>query len=192
MIPPVVLGRPRVSPVMLIGQAPGPREGKIGHPFGWTAGTTLFRWFGSLGVEEETFRERAYIAAVCRCFPGKASGSSASKGDRVPSTIEIANCRTWMQQEIELVRPRLVLPVGRLAIEQVLARKDPLASVIGHTHQVTFLGARIDVIPLPHPSGLSAWHKVEPGKTLLTQALALIKTHEAWESLFEKKNPLHR
>lgn len=189
MIGPVILGKPNVSPVMLIGQAPGPREGSIGHPFGWTAGTTLFRWIATLGVDEETFRDRAYIAAVCRCFPGKMQGASAgSKGDRVPSPVEIGNCRTWMEQEIALVHPRLILPVGKLAITQVLGasvgKDPPLTSVVGRSHRVTFLGTEVDAIPLPHPSGLSAWHKVEPGKTLLTQALDLVSDHEAWRELF--------
>src|SRR6218665_2663134 len=69
MIGPVVHGGPIASKVLLIGQAPGPREGQFGRPFAWTAGKTMFGWFkGALGVEEETFRERVYIAAVARCF----------------------------------------------------------------------------------------------------------------------------
>jgi uracil-DNA glycosylase len=85
------------------------------------------------------------------------------------------------------------LPVGRLAIEQVLGRKEKaLTSVIGVTHRVRFLGAEIDAIPLPHPSGLSAWHKVEPGKSLLVQALDLVKAHDAWRAVFEMKTPLSR
>ena len=80
MIRPVVHGPAVLSKVMLIGQAPGPREGSFGRPFAWTAGKTLFRWFEeSLGVDEETFRARVYIAAVARCFPGKAKGGGKRK-----------------------------------------------------------------------------------------------------------------
>src|SRR5262249_36768908 len=71
MVGPVVTPRPVVSKVYLAGQAPGPHEGRLGRPFAWTAGKQLFRWFESLGVDEETFRARAYMAAICRCFPGK-------------------------------------------------------------------------------------------------------------------------
>src|SRR5579864_3495475 len=75
MIGPVVHGAPIASRVMLVGQAPGPREASFGRPFAWTAGRTMFRWFqDTLGVDEETFRSRVYIAAVARCFPGKAAG----------------------------------------------------------------------------------------------------------------------
>ena len=49
---------------MLIGQAPGAHEGPAGKPFAWTAGKTMFRWFGELGVDEAAFRERVYMAAV--------------------------------------------------------------------------------------------------------------------------------
>src|SRR5262245_2711818 len=85
---PVIHGPPVMSKVMLIGQAPGPHEHKVMKPFGWKAGKTLFRWFDThLGWSEETFRERIYIAAVARCFPGKANGG----GDRKPDTTEMAN-----------------------------------------------------------------------------------------------------
>ena len=113
MIGPVVTGEPVVSPVMLIGQAPGVREGPAGRPFAWTAGKTMFGWFASLGLPEEAFRRRVYMAAVCRCFPGKAKGGG---GDRVPSTDEVARCSRHLEHELALLRPRLVIPVGKLAI----------------------------------------------------------------------------
>ena len=85
MIGPVVSGQPVLSPVMLIGQAPGAHEGPAGKPFAWTAGKTMFRWFGELGVDEAAFRERVYMAAVCRCFPGK--------GDRLPRAVATGAAR---------------------------------------------------------------------------------------------------
>ncbi|MGH7297785.1 MAG: uracil-DNA glycosylase family protein, partial [Polyangiaceae bacterium] len=128
MIGPVVHGPPVVSRVVLLGQAPGPREGAFGRPFAWTAGRTMFRWFEeSLGVDEAAFRERVYIAAVARCFPGKASGG----GDRRPDPGEIDRCKTWIVREVGILRPELVIAVGTLAIEQVLGVKSPLADVVG-------------------------------------------------------------
>src|SRR5271170_6776290 len=101
MIRPVVHGPAVDSRVILVGQAPGPREGSFGRPFAWTAGRTLFRWFeDALGVDEETFRARVYIAAVARCFPGKAKGG----GDRRPDADEIEACRPWLAAEVAVLQ----------------------------------------------------------------------------------------
>ncbi len=175
---PVVSGRPVVSPVMLVGQAPGAHEGELGRPFAWTAGKTMFGWFSELGLGEEAFRARVYMAAVCRCFPGKTTGG----GDRVPASDEIATCSRWLRREVELLRPRLIVPVGKLAIQQLM-EVDKLTEVIGKTHRVEVWGVAADAIPLPHPSGASTWHRTEPGKSLLRDALARLGKHEAWRSL---------
>ncbi len=166
------------SPILLIGQAPGAREGEMGKPFAWTAGKTLFRWFDGIGLDEETFRSRVYMAAVCRCFPGK----NPKGGDRVPTPDEIANCADWLDTELELVRPQLLLPVGKLAISQLMP-VNKLTDVIGRKHQLINDGGNFDVIPLPHPSGASTWHRMQPGKSLLGQALEMIQMHPAWQAV---------
>jgi uracil-DNA glycosylase len=179
MIGPVILGRPVASKILQIGQAPGPYEGGLGRPFAWTAGKTLFKWYASLGVSEEAFRSKVYMAAVCRCFPGK----NPNGGDRVPHRDEIAHCSQWLRREVEILKPELVIPVGKLAIAQML-NAPRLDEVIGRTHRVTYHGVEMDAIPLPHPSGLSTWFKIEPGKTLLQQALGLIAEHPTWRDAF--------
>lgn len=178
MTGPPVTGNPVVSPVMLIGQAPGPKEIEVHKPFAWTAGKTLFSWFGRIGLEEDEFRTRVYMAAVCRCFPGKAPRG----GDRVPDREEIAKCGEWLQRELQLLRPKLLLPVGKLAIQQFLP-VTKLVDVIGRQHDVSMETFTVDVIPLPHPSGASTWHRTEPGKSLLQQALDLVGTHPAWREV---------
>ncbi len=179
MIGPVVHGPPVMSKVILVGQAPGPREGSFGKPFAWTAGKTLFRWFEeSMGVPEETFRERIYMAAVARCFPGKAKGG----GDRKPDPGEIERCRRYLEEEVAILEPDLVLAVGTLAIYEVLGReaaKKKLDELVGRIERATWHGREVDVIALPHPSGASPWHKMEPGKTLLAKALGLARRHPA-------------
>jgi uracil-DNA glycosylase len=178
MIGPVVVGQPVVSPVMLIGQAPGAKEGPAGRPFAWTAGKTLFKWFSSIGLDEEAFRNRAYMAAVCRCFPGK----HPKGGDRVPSQAEIDRCGEWLQAEFELLRPQLLIPVGKLAIAQFMS-VGKLTEVIGQVHPVDVAGQAADLIPLPHPSGASTWHRTEPGMSHLKKALQLIDRHPAWREI---------
>ncbi len=175
MLKPVVVGRPVPSRVLLVGQAPGDKEPVLGRPFAWTAGKTLFKWFeGALGWTEEQTRDRIYFAAVCRCFPGK----RPEGGDRVPSPDEIANCSIWLQREFALLKPQLVLAVGKLAIGQFLGER-PLVDTIGKSFPITYHGQVADCIPLPHPSGASPWHRIEPGKTLLDRALKLVAKHPA-------------
>ena len=172
---PVVVGRPAASRVVLVGQAPGDKEPRLGRPFAWTAGRTLFKWFhGALGWSEDEVRDRIYFAAVCRCFPGK----RPEGGDRVPSPEEIGKCASWLEREVELLRPELVLPVGKLAISRFLGER-PLAGTIGKLFPITFHDHSLDCIPLPHPSGASPWHRMEPGMSLLKQALAQVARHPA-------------
>lgn len=171
---PPVHGPPVASRIFLLGQAPGPHEARIGRPFAWTAGKTLFRWLGrAMGATEESVRSRVYIAAVVRCFPGKTSGG----GDRVPSEAECALWRGFLAREVDILRPALVLPVGRLAIQEVLGHAGPLTEVVGRSHRARYHGVEADVIPLPHPSGASTWFKVEPGRTLLEEALRRVAGH---------------
>jgi uracil-DNA glycosylase len=175
MLKPVVVGRPVASKVILVGQAPGDKEPVLGRPFAWTAGKTLFKWFhGALGWSEDDVRNRIYFAAVCRCFPGK----RPEGGDRVPAPDEIANCRDWLEREFKLLKPELVLPVGKLAIAQFLGER-PLVETIGKNFEIVYAGQTVDCIPLPHPSGASPWHRMEPGKTLLNAALAKVARHSA-------------
>jgi uracil-DNA glycosylase len=179
MTGPPVHGEPVVSPVFLLGQAPGTREIAEGRPFCWTAGRTLFGWLGQCGLDEAQVRARVYMSAVCRCFPGKLPAG----GDRVPGRTEIAACARWWQAELALLRPRLIIAVGRLAIERFVA-VPRLADVVGRVWPLADgPGAGADLIPLPHPSGASTWFKTEPGRTLLGQALAALAGHPAWGDL---------
>lgn len=176
---PVVSGGPVLSKVLLVGQAPGVKEPVLGRPFAWTAGKTMFRWFSEqCGVDEAAFRDTVYMAAVCRCFPGK----TAQGGDRVPAPAEIVQCGGWLDAELRILKPDLVIPVGKLAIAQFLPAA-PLVDTIGKRFSSQRAGVEFDLVPLPHPSGASPWHRMEPGRSLLQQALREIAQHPAWEKL---------
>lgn len=182
---PAIHGPAVASRVLLLGQAPGPHEGKHGRPFAWTAGKTLFQWFeGALGVREDELRARVYMAAVARCFPGKAKGG---RGDRVPDRDEIARCGGFLSREVQALRPALVLAVGKLAIDQVLGTNEKLVALVGTKRRASFYGVELDVIPLPHPSGASPWPRVEPGKALLAKAMALVAEHPEVKRAFAKE-----
>jgi len=178
-----VSGGAVMSDVMIIGQAPGPREPTLKRPFAHTAGKTLFRWLEqSCGTDEAAVRSKIYFAAVCRCFPGKNSGGT----DRVPAPDEIRNCALWMDDEIRILQPRLIIPVGRLAIMQFIDCPK-LEKVIGHKFRVERAGHRFDLIPLPHPSGASPWHKISPGRELTKRALKLIARHSGIAALSKRR-----
>jgi uracil-DNA glycosylase len=127
----------------------------------------------SFGATEERFRDRVYMAAVVRAFPGKTGGG----GDRLPSPAEIEASRGFLEREVAILRPRLLIPVGRLAIEQVLGRGTRLDAVVGEVVRGDYHGVRMDVVALPHPSGASTWFKVEPGRSLLERALGRLGEH---------------
>ena len=172
-----VSGGPVLSRVILVGQAPGIKEPLLGRPFAWTAGKALFKWFAEeVGVAEAEFRQTVYMAAVCRCFPGK----NSQGGDRVPSREEVALCAEWLRAEIVILKPGLVIAVGKLAIGQFLTVVPVLTDLVGQIAHVNKFGQDFDLVPLPHPSGASPWHRIEPGKTLTKKALSLIRNHPAW------------
>lgn len=160
--------------IMLVGQAPGIHEAGRGRPFAHTAGKTLFKWLAqATGADEETMRELIYFSAVARCFPGKALNG---KGDRVPDLKEIENCRDHLRDEVESLQPDLILAVGKIAIAEVLGKEGSLAGFVGKKFRAEFHGRKVDVIPLPHPSGVSRWPHTEPGKSKLAAALKILGT----------------
>ncbi len=155
---------------MLVGQAPGKTEMAGGRPFAGRAGRTLFQWLARAGLDEAAAREWLYIAAVTRCYPGPHPGG---RGDRVPSPSERARCGEWLADELRIIRPRVIVPVGRLAIDRFLGPL-PLDTVVGQAHDVEHEGGRSIVIPLPHPSGASSWIHVPAHRVLLHEALDLL------------------
>jgi uracil-DNA glycosylase len=150
--------------VMIIGQAPGAVELTTGLPFSGRAGAELRRWLAEAGIDEA---QLPYRTAITKCFPGKAAGGA---GDRRPSPQEIALCAPWLDAELALVRPRVVLLVGTLAIERLWGRV-PLSEVVGRSRTD---GDRV-LIPLPHPSGASRWLNDAANRRKLRRALGVIR-----------------
>ncbi len=87
-----------------------------------------------------------------------------------------------MNDELDLLRPQLVIPVGKLAIAQFIV-VSKLDTVIGRAFPMRRNRRSFDIIPLPHPSGASPWHRIQPGKALLEQAMRLIARHPAMATL---------
>jgi uracil-DNA glycosylase len=154
--------------IMIIGQAPGITEKEAGRPFNAGSGTRLFRWLADAGIDETWFRDTQYLTSVTKCYPGR---SKSGSGDRVPSRAEQILCRPYLDQEITLIDPHLILPVGSLAIRLFYPAGLPLEAIIGTQKQ---LDGRW-IIPLPHPSGASRWHQLETNRELVRQAVVLIR-----------------
>ncbi|HET7437772.1 MAG TPA: uracil-DNA glycosylase family protein [Thermoanaerobaculia bacterium] len=174
---PTVLGAPVTGAVpdarvMLVGQAPGPHEMDERRPFAYTAGKRLFTWFAQhLGLTEAEFRERVYIGAVIRCFPGR---DPKAGGDRVPDANEIARCAAHLDRELAMLRPELVIAVGTLASMQLVGIAQ-LKDAVGRVHRVTRARHSFDLVVLPHPSGRSTWMNKPAHQALFAASMEIIR-----------------
>jgi uracil-DNA glycosylase len=167
IVPPAIFTGSIGARVMVVGQAPGSREVEAGRPFHAQSGTRLFQWLALAGFDEAQFRTRQYMTSVTKCFPGKAA---AGGGDRRPTAIEVEACRPFLEEQIALIQPALVVPVGKLAIDVFFTDHPPLEEVIGTEH---VLHGRV-VIPLPHPSGASRWHQIPANRGRIGRAIRLL------------------
>src|SRR5579862_7945080 len=102
----------------MYGQAPGIVEGEERLPWRGRAGQTLRRW---LEMDEDAFYAAFYCASVTRCYPGRAA---SGRGDRTPAPREQELCAFWREWELKLVRPRLIVTVGGLALRSLLGHAD--------------------------------------------------------------------
>jgi uracil-DNA glycosylase len=157
--------------VMVVGQAPGALAHESPAPYSGASGKTLRAWLAEAGFDDDALHGRFYLTSLTRCFPGS---SPFGKGDRAPSTAEIALCRDYLDQELALVRPELVLALGRLAAT-ALAGAAPLAELVGTVREVERAGHQFLVLPLPHPSGVSRWLNDPQNRLRHRQALTLLR-----------------
>lgn len=157
--------------VMIVGQAPGHLSVERGLPFSGPGGKILTGWLVRAGFAPEDFRTHVYITSLTKCDPGP---NPRGGGDRKPSPAELALCRPFLLRELALVRPRIVLPVGGMAI----------AAFLGSARMEDLIGSGIErggvrILPLPHPSGVSRWLNDPAHQALLARALALLSTWRA-------------
>jgi uracil-DNA glycosylase len=169
--------------IMLVGQAPGPVEQDQSRPFAGRSGRQLMRWLIRAGFsDEDDVRARIYMTAMSTCFPGRRPDGA---GDRRPSAAEVALCTPWLDGVLALLRPRVIIPIGSLALERFLPGQR-LDDVIGGAF--TEAGARISsppdatpiLVPLPHPSGQSRWLNDPARIALLGQAIVRLREMVDW------------
>lgn len=194
IVPGAVIRGNSTAEAMLIGQAPGITEVQVKRPFNAGSGKRLFQWLKDAEWDEDDFRDNQYMTAVTKCYPGRHPNG---KGDRVPSRPEQALCRPFLESEIRLVEPKLMLLVGKLSIQLLYSNKMKLTEIIGTA--VYFAPAALAdpvqfdlsqgeivthyrgetegryVVPLPHPSGASLWPNKPAHKALILNAMQLIR-----------------
>ncbi len=193
--PGAIFNHPQKSDIVLIGQAPGITEVEARRPFNAGSGRRLFQWLESAGWSEDSFRANYVMTAVTKCYPGKASNG---KGDRVPSKAEQQLCRPFLEQEIALYRPRLVIPVGGLAIKLFYPAGLKLDQIIGtaayfepellndpdnfdllQARRLNRFDAGLPaggrwIVPLPHPSGASLWPNKPENQFLIGRSIKIL------------------
>jgi uracil-DNA glycosylase len=154
------------APFFLVGQAPGPVERESRRPFSGRAGKELDRWMVRAGFESpEEFRRLTYIASLMRCFPGR---NRIGSGDLKPPPAAVDNCAHWLDTELRLLKPMVLILVGQLAIARFLG-PGRLEDRVGNR-----FGDRPVMVPIPHPSGQSRWLNDPANRERLASALALI------------------
>jgi len=124
---------------LIIGEGPGADEDQQGEPFVGRAGKLLNPMLLAIGVQ----REQAYITNIVRCRPPE---------NREPTPEEAAKCRPFLERQIELIQPRIILAVGRIAAQNLLNTDTPIGKLRGQVHR--FGPARIPVVVTYHPAYL--------------------------------------
>ena len=196
IVPGAIFSGDAGADMMIIGQAPGITEVTAKRPFNAGSGQRLFQWLSGGGITEPSFRQNQYMTSVTKCYPGK---NRSGKGDRVPSRREQKLCRAFLEEELKLANPKIIIPVGSLAIRLFFSKALRLSEVIG---KVAFwpdaprdkwpqydLGAEEMlaslpdtvgangrwIVPLPHPSGASLWPNQPENKLLIEQAVKILR-----------------
>ncbi len=159
--------------LMVVGQAPGAASHSARLPYSGATGKTLAAWLEQAGLPPGALHESFYLTSLTKCFPGKATGG---KGDRAPSAAEIRLCQAHLDREIALVRPAVIVGLGRLAANSLCpeTRKLPLSEIVGRAWTGERAGHPFALVPLPHPSGVSRWLNDPANRARVDAALAIL------------------
>lgn len=139
---------------LIIGEAPGADEDRLGEPFVGRAGQLLTSMLRSMGLA----REEVFIANILKCRP---------PNNRDPQENEINSCSAYLRQQIELIQPKIILVVGRIAAQSLLNVDTPIGKMRGK--KFTYQDTNIPVVATYHPAYLlrspqqkrSAWEDLK-------------------------------
>lgn len=125
--------------VLIIGEAPGQEEDKSGKPFVGRAGKLLTEILFSMGLS----RESVYITNTVKCRPPE---------NRNPTTREIHSCASFLDQQIKIIQPKIIILLGKIAAERVLCTSEPMSSLRGKVHR--YKDFTIPIYVFYHPAYL--------------------------------------
>ncbi len=128
--------------LMLIGEGPGAEEDRQGLPFVGPAGELLTKILRAIDLE----RSQVYIANVVKCRPPQ---------NRDPEPDEVAACRGYLERQIDLVQPRVIVALGRVAAQALLGTSEALGRLRGRWHEVRGVPTRTTY----HPAALLRYNK---------------------------------
>lgn len=171
---PITFGRAN-DRILLVGQAPGHLSVAQDLPFIGPAGRVLDGWLTRAGFEPGALHGQVYLSSMTKCDPGK---NPRGGGDRAPSPAEMALCRPYLEQELLLLKPAVILLLGGLAITRFLG-PHRLDQVVGQTFGADDIVWRplwpghedVRLLALPHSSGVSRWLNDAEHRALLDRAL---------------------
>lgn len=131
------------------------------------------QWFARAGFDPDRFYDDWYFTSLTKCFPGKATSGS---GDRAPSATERALCKSFLDTELHVIKPPLIIALGRQAAEALIpgARKLTLRDLVGSIHTVDLGYGDVPIVPLPHPSGVGRWLNDPDNRALVDRAMDLL------------------
>jgi DNA polymerase len=144
--------------LLLVGEAPGADEDATGRPFVGRAGKLLDTLLAEVGVE----RSKVSVANVLKCRP---------PGNRAPTRIEVTNCRGWLEGQVRLLDPRVVVTLGGTAAAWAFGHGVRLADVRGRAHSLPAVSGR-QVVPTYHPSAALRFGPNGEPRRLLREDLA--------------------
>jgi len=157
------VGDPRAA-LMFVGEGPGADEDQQGEPFVGRAGQLLTKIIEAINLT----REQVYIANVVKCRP---------PGNRAPEPDEVATCLPFLRQQIQIVRPKVIVALGASAVQALLATKEPISRLRGRI--LDFEGAKL--VPTFHPAFLlrsperkrDVWEDMKKVRAMLIEGGAL-------------------
>lgn len=139
---------PATAKLMLIGEAPGMDEDTLGTPFCGRCGDLLTKMLTEAGID----RTKVFITNVVKCRPTSPDG----KKNRPPHADEIRICKAWLWKEIQAVKPKAIMTLGKVPSCLLLNTKAQMKDLVGRTHKLSFCDI---VIPNYHPSFIMVYGK---------------------------------